>query len=235
VENAQVILRSGGREVTRCTVRGAWAPGVNFALYAPMDDGRDERYRAGAVRTNEPVQVVVLDNGTEYPILETNALSVAGQPGEILFVNVTAGEDANGNGIPDFWDQVLVDYSGGTLTSIWQVVGSADFDGDGVSNADEYRSGTLAFLNSDYFFAEQLGRMSNGCVRISVLTVPGKVYRVEEAGPGWVQDAWTWAPQPFATTPAGRPDQTAIVGTGHYLDFYVPATNRHSVLRLNVE
>ncbi|MCW5558526.1 MAG: hypothetical protein KIT22_11935, partial [Verrucomicrobiae bacterium] len=38
--NATVFLRRGTNEIARHVVRGALAPGVNFALYAHLDDGR---------------------------------------------------------------------------------------------------------------------------------------------------------------------------------------------------
>ncbi|MBN1671136.1 MAG: hypothetical protein JXR37_08900, partial [Kiritimatiellae bacterium] len=50
--------------------------------------------------------------------------------------------DADGDGLPDSWEQQIVDASLGAYTSVWQVLPGADFDDDWATNQKEYEAGT---------------------------------------------------------------------------------------------
>ena len=60
--DADVILLHGTNEIARHTIVGSLAPGVNFALNVPLDDGRDATaYARNALRTGEVVSIIVQD------------------------------------------------------------------------------------------------------------------------------------------------------------------------------
>jgi len=237
VEDASVILLSGTNEIARYDIKGSISPGVNFALYVPLDDGRDtNRYVRSALRTGEIVSIVVEDPYYgRMTIMESNAVPAVSSPGDMILVNVTAGSDADGDGLPDQWEEILVYWSDGVLTSIWDVNPNDDFDGDGQSNMDEFLAGTFAFLDYDYFFIEKLDRVTDQLLRISFLSVPGKVYRLWGASLTPHEGAFDWQLEPYSRTLNGPLEKGPVEGTGSWLDFYVPLSEDGRVFKLTVQ
>jgi hypothetical protein len=228
--DAQVILRIGGVTAAVCQVTGAFAPGVNFALPVDVDDGTGTRFAAAAARVGEPVEIVIRDGVREWAVLAGTVPPIPAA-GAVMRVNVTAGTDVNGNGIPDAWDQELVDNSGGVYTNISQVTGDGDLDGDGVCDRDEYRAGTIAYWAFDYFFIERL-LMSDGRLALSFLSVPGKAYRVFAARglPGA-----EWRERAYALSAGGGAQQGPFSGSGYLTEVFVAPTNTPEIMHLSVE
>lgn len=98
---------------------------------------------------------------------------------EILYPEIPAKSDSDGNSLPDAWE---TQYFGAIGTSA-----SADSDGDGTTNLMEYlaatdpRSGTSVFRPSS--------RVESGTLVLTVPTVAGRSYRVW--GTANLQGAWT--------------------------------------------
>ena len=217
VKDAEVVLRVQGRECSRWRIQGMLAPGVNFKLPLELDDGRSSAYATYAALPGQTVQLSVVVQGVERPIIERRVLT-AGQPGDLIAVSATVGTDANGDGIPDEWEQLLVDYSFGLLKSIYDVHPQDDFDGDGVSNLDEFRSGTYPFLADDYLRVEETAFVG-GKLRLKFLTSPGISYQIlasAECGA-----AAQWQPVPFATSEGAATQQQWLVGDGFFVSVYL--------------
>ncbi len=230
VSDAEVILRVEGRECCRWPIMGTLAPGVNFKLSLELDSGTATPYASYAAHPGQAVTISVLAPGGERPIMETRALA-AGQAGDLIGVYVTTGTDANTNGLPDEWDQMLVDCSNGALTNISQVRPEDDMDGDGVSNRDEYRGGTYAFLGDDYLKLEDPATLPNGKLRLRFLTTRGFSYQVVAASHAGA-DA-SWLPVPLTLSEADDAvSYNAVVGDGNYLSVYVKTTDPVRFYRL---
>jgi hypothetical protein len=231
--NAEVILLHGTDEIASHTITGSLTPGVNFALYVHLDDGTTAQpYSPRALHSGDLVSIVVRDQGGEKTIMEESAIPPVGKPGETIMINATAAQDSNGDGLPDPWEQEIVDWSFGALTNISQVHPWDDFDGDGQSNMSEYLAGTFAFLNYDYFYAEDYGMTTNGRFRMTFLSVPGKIYGVR-----YVTDAGLsrWTPAPIAASETGDFQTTPIEGNGDWISIYAPATLKTALFRPTVE
>ena len=135
MQGADAILRRGTNEIARHTIRGSLSPGVNFALYVHLDDGRSApSYSPRALRSGDLVSIVVRDRDSEQTIMENQAVPPVGLPGDLILRNVTAAEDADGDGLPDTWEWELIAWSDGRLHGLTDVNATDDFDGDGVSN-----------------------------------------------------------------------------------------------------
>jgi hypothetical protein len=66
---------------------------------------------------------------------------------------------------------------------------------------------------------EQYERTANQRVRLTLLSVAGKVYGVRCTAD--LQNA-LWQPSPFATSDTGPLGESPVEGTGGWLSFYVP-------------
>jgi hypothetical protein len=231
--NAEVVLLHGTDEIAHQEIAGSLSPGVNFALEVHLDDGQGtQNYSPRALRSGDLVSIVVRDAYGEHTLMPEQVIPPVGAPGEIITVNVTAGNDSDLDGLPDLWEEELVYWSYGALGSILDVHPWDDFDGDGQSNGDEYRAGTFAFLSYDYFFAEDYGLTSNGRFRISFLSVPGKLY-----GARYVTalNQRIWAASPVAASDTAPFGTTPIEGTGDWLSIYLPGTLSSAVFHATVE
>jgi len=99
-----------------------------------------------------------------YSVVATNAAFT--QPGELSpYFYVVVQADGNGNGLPDQWetDNGIINPDG-------------DDDGDGVSNRDEYTSGTDPQDENSYLKVE--GVAFTGTVDLQFLAAPGKTYTI---------------------------------------------------------
>lgn len=66
-----------------------------------------------------------------------------GERGTIYRLDFGTTDDTDGDGLPDAWEQQIVDANpNDAITSIDDVLPGGDFDGDGESNLTEYANGT---------------------------------------------------------------------------------------------
>lgn len=218
--NADVILRHGTNEVARQTIRGSLAPGVNFALALHLDGGRTTaRYSRRALRSGEIVSIHIRDAGGERTIMEAARIPPVGKPGDLLMLDVTAAEDLDLDGLPDPWEWELIAWSEGALQSLEDVRGEDDFDGDTASNRAEYEAGTFAFLDYDALLIEELLPTAAGNLRLTFLSVPGKLYTITTAADVH-QPAWE--PGTFRLAESGPVQVTPVEGDGGWISLYVP-------------
>lgn len=90
-----------------------------------------------------------------------------------------AGEDVDGNGLPDAWE---IEHFGATGVEPW-----ADADGDGATNRMEYLAGTNPRNPASVFRPESV--TENGALILRVPTVAGRQYRVW--GTANLKGTWT--------------------------------------------
>ncbi len=84
--------------------------------------------------------------------------------------------DTDGDGLPDWWEDEF------GLSKTNAADATLDLDGDGASNADEFRAGTLP-NNSNSVFRIVAFQREGGNLRLTWTTVGGKSYRVQTNTP----------------------------------------------------
>jgi len=98
-----------------------------------------------------------------------------------VFILELTGEDTDGDQMEDAWEMAFFD----TLDRD----GTGDADGDGLTDADEYRTGTDPTNEGSVLRVLALSALGDGDVKLIWSAEPGRPYRVqykEEAGtPGW--------------------------------------------------
>lgn len=190
--SAEVILETGSGVVLRTpTVVGA-EPGVNFAFVIPMDAGiTGDPYRPTALKPTVPFKLKVrIGQGIYLPMQMTGNFRQLGKPGERSRIDLTLGEDSDGDGLPDAWERILASQigNGANLASISP---DGDSDGDGLSNLAEYLAGTYAFDPEDGL-ALRLVRVDDTASVAEFLAISGRTYEVQSSS-----DFSTWISTDF--------------------------------------
>lgn len=189
--NAVIVLTTIDGLSVSAQVDPELEPGVNYRLVVPLDSGvKSDVYRSIALQAAVPFRIrVTINNATFLPIEMSGDYTLLGQPGKRTRLDLTLGEDANGNGLPDAWERAMIAARG------WNVP-LADLNpnsspGGGATLLQEYVAGTYGFEDADGLNVK-IARIENGLPVLEFLTVRGRTYSL--AGSVNLQ---TWTPAPF--------------------------------------
>lgn len=177
--------------------------GVNYRLNVPMDAGiAADLYSPTALRRSQPYQLKVQIGSTIYlPIEMALGAPTLGQPAQSTRLDLTLGEDTDGDGLPDAWEEAIMLALGGTLAGITP---NGDADADGMSNLDEYLAGTYAFDPNDGFRLSVVWLNPNDAT-LEFLAVRGRTYSILASS-----DLQQWTPVQFRVATFG--DFGGLVG-----------------------
>ena len=183
---AEVILETLGGVQIKTTVIPNLEPGVNYRLAVPMDAGiTADLYKPTALRPTVPFLVRVRIGTVNYlPIEMIGDMSRMGQPGQRTLLNLTLGEDTDGDGLPDAWERLI-------NADLTKVKAGDDTDRDGLTNLQEYLAGTYAFDPKDGFTLN-IVRMNGGRPVLEFTAIRGRTYTLQGS-----PDLKTWTTQSF--------------------------------------
>ncbi len=203
--SAEVILETLSGTQVRTKINPSLQAGVNYNLTVPMDSGiTDDLYQATALRPLVPFRIKVkIGQATYLPIETKSDYASLGRPGQRTRLDLTLGEDSDGDGLPDAWERALIAALGGG-PDLNNINPEADSDGDGLSNMDEYLAGTYAFDSKDGFALKILRNLEDRAV-LEFLAIRGRAYTVYGS-----EDLKDWKPVSFRM-PANAPDSPAVL------------------------
>jgi hypothetical protein len=189
VSGAEVFVQTTNGVGVKVGIVPSTQPGVNYQMQVPMDSGTTLLlYQSTALRQSQSFQLKVKIGPITYLPLEMRLITPQiGQPAQATRLDLTLGEDSDGDGLPDAWEQAIISIYGGSLASIDP---NGDDDGDGISNRDEYLSGTHAFDPSDGFYLSIVSLLGNS--RLEFLAIRGRNYVIEASA-----DLHQWSPVSF--------------------------------------
>jgi hypothetical protein len=192
VADAQILLQPLGGVSIKSHIGSDLDPSVNYRLNIPMDAGlTDDNYKPTALRPMVPFLLKVQVGPHVYlPIEMSGSYASLGQPGASTRLDLTLGEDTDGDGLPDAWERLLSQQMGGGL-GIGDISGEGDADGDGISNLLEYLAGTYAYDPQDGFRLN-LVEFVDGQARLEFMVVRGHRYTLYAS-----EDLETWSPINF--------------------------------------
>lgn len=191
-DNATVILETLSGVQLKSPIGVTMTPGINYRLRIPMDAGlTSDNYRPTALRPSVPFRMKVLIGTVTYLPIETQVnYATLGKPAQFTRLDLTLGEDSDGDGLPDAWERALSDLLGTSL-GIDQIQPDADSDSDGLSNLQEYLAGTYAFDPQDGFRLDIAGTQDGRPV-LEFLAIRGRTYTLFGS-----EDLATWVPLAF--------------------------------------
>jgi hypothetical protein len=186
-----VVFKRNGLVIAEAPIDERGRASENFRTQLAMDTNPAAPYSelsqsAGVLFTIEvrfPTQTLLVTS-------INSSQRTVGQPAGSVFLDFTIGVDTDGDGIPDAWEFWQLSELGiGSGDPRWSLttLGTGDFDGDGLSDRNEYLAGTFAFLADDKLFLNIEGFEADGSARLRTLLVVDKSYRIEVS-----TDLLTW-------------------------------------------
>ncbi len=228
-DTGRILALKGTTECARCNFTGIQTDGLNYRLTLDMDSGGSP-YAPYAVQAGDRLTLAVEVGGGALPLTPTNQL-IAGPAGSAVLLNLCTGADADGDGLPDEWERLLCEQSGGALGSIADVHPHDDFDGDGLTNEQEFRSGTFAFLPTDLLKVSGFESTSSGRLKLRFLTSVGMTYGLTATESLSRQE---WFPMRFAQQEGDPLAYQQLIGNGAYQTVYIETAAKTLFLRLTV-
>jgi len=191
-----VILRASDGTLLTAPIRPGLAIGVNFALSVPFDTGLTlKRYAANVLTTGMPFTLYVQVSGTtNLPIEMAKVGTITVNPDAQLRQNLTLGVDANGDGIPDAWENMFL-AAVGTNLPLAQINVNADYAKTGRTLAQEYQLGNYPNDPTNSFNVSLISVQAGAAV-LGFTAVSGRTYTAYGSS-----DLANWTPLSF-TIPA---------------------------------
>lgn len=201
---AEIIFRetATNRVIGRGPVLMGAALTENYRVLLPLDHGRSGApYRAEAVTALAAFKIeVVVDGITWFPVQMRAAPVTSLTSAEFTEVDLSLSEDADGDLLPDLWEQWQLEAAGMNPSQIFLITRDGDLDGDGMTNYDEYIAGTFALLTEDSLRLEFTGIAADNWSEMQFLAVIGKTYFLERS-----RDLVLWQRAPITLGNARTP------------------------------
>ncbi len=149
--SAQVFLETTNGVVVTCQVSPDILPGENYRLIVPMDSTSvPGAYKPTALQPSVPFRLKVVIGGVVYlPLEMVGNLVNLGQPAGETVINLTLGVDTDGDGLPDGWEQIIIQMLGGGLTLA--DINPNGLAPNGMTYLANYIAGTYAWDTNDNF------------------------------------------------------------------------------------
>ena len=199
--NAVIVLTTSAGLSVSVRVDPELEPGVNYRLVVPLDSGvKSDAYKTGALQTSVPFRIrVTINNATFLPLEMTGDYSLLGQPGKQTRIDLTLGEDTNGNGLPDAWERAMIAARGWNV-SLAGLNGNSSPGGNGVTLLQEYVAGTYGFEDGNGLNLA-IARVEAGTPVLEFLAVRGRNYTIVGSS-----DLKLW---PHTASTQGKPERSA--------------------------
>lgn len=187
--DSAVILLKDFQEVSR-TPLSKEILDQNYELSIRLDANRSGTtlYREKAYAVKSSYSLAVDIAGVRYYPIEASGDLKVGVGGERVRLDLNLGQDSDGDGLPDVWEEWQL-YQAGHLPDddgLWDLsllTLNGDFDGDGQSDGLEYVAGTFAG-DAGETFGLDIEQWKEGHAHFEFYQIIGKVYTLEASVDG---------------------------------------------------
>jgi len=177
----EITLETLSGTVLKTVVSPGAGAGVNYRIEVPIDAGlTTDAYLPTAMQPTAPFRMKVkLGTRTFVPMEMKVDWARLGQPAEQSRVDLTLGEDTDGDGLPDAWERMMIQ-SGRLATSLAQFSPTNRLNGNELTVMESYVAGTYAWDPKDGFRLE-IQSMKAGRPVLQFMALRGRSYTVESS------------------------------------------------------
>ena len=188
---AKVVFEASSGARVSISIDPGIETAANYRLEVPMDANLlGAPYLPSAMRPLAPFRLKVELGGVTYlPLQMTGDAAHLGQPGQRTRMDLTLGEDLNGDGLPDAWQRRI-------NADLSRVAPGGDA-GNGLTYLQAYQIGLYAVSPTNGFRLEILSP-TNGLPRLEFMGVAGRRYLIETSA-----DLKQWTPVSFRVPAEG--------------------------------
>ena len=214
---ASIVTYVGLKEMQRQSLVDVPAFDYNYQLRLRIDMARPETatYHPRALSTGSVFNLVVVRGNRIYRPIEAAMPLTVGAPADRKRLDLTLGVDLDGDGLPDAWEEAQLHQAGekpgANGWELSKVDRDGDYDGDGISNWNEYLAGTYALDATSMLDLEIVEKLGDS-VRLEFYSFYGRQYRLETS-----TDLKAWVAVPFAvalpTDEVASPEQSSLTAT----------------------
>lgn len=189
-----VVFFYNNAEHSRYSITGLGISDYNYEIRMKMDMNRSGTsvYDSLAVNSGVAYTLAIDIGGVLYYPIEIVTPPTVGNPADRRRLDLTLGEDSDKDGLPDAWEQAQLFYVGLPTTHLSLISPDGDFDKDGISNRQEYISGTYATDAADFFFLRIVSLTDQAAV-VDFYGITSKTYTIESS-----TDFVSWSPVSFS-------------------------------------
>jgi hypothetical protein len=224
-----VIVSGATTQVAKTPTDPGRGVGLNYSVSIPMDAGTTSTlFKPSALRPTMPFTMKVQIRGVNYvPMQMTGKTWNIGNPARRTRLDLTLGVDSDNDGLPDAWEQNLIDSDpNGELNGLSTVNPNDDLDKDGLTNLNEYQLGTYALDALDGLKLE-IKEVKDGKALLEFAAVAGRTYYVKSS-----TDGVTWSNQPVHVNDAETAQGSLRAAETGLVTLKVPTTTAKALYRL---
>jgi hypothetical protein len=192
----EILLLADDKVIQRSRVSESRIMGENYRLTLPIDlNPASGIYSVAALTPGDSTvySFVAEREGTRIPVLRVESGDVSPESAAVKRIDFILGEDSDGDRLPDAWERLQVATFGLETDDPLSILGTGDFDHDGLSDFDEYIAGTFAIEFQDGFNFRIINAYEDDRVELMFLAIQNKKYRIEGS-----TDLITWSPVSFS-------------------------------------
>lgn len=227
-EHGQLIPANGSTVVffynlaehSRYAITSVGDKDFNYEIRMKMDMNRSGTsvYDSLAVNSGVAYTLAIDIGGVLYYPIEISTPPAVGNPADRRRLDLTLGEDSDKDGLPDAWEQSQLFYAGLNVSNLLLISPSGDFDKDGISDQQEYISGTYATDAEDFFYLRMVG-LSDQDALVDFYGITSKTYTIESS-----TDLVSWSPVSFSMQVGGSTISSYVATQVGVVRAYIPVS-----------